>query len=305
MIQEGSLPLDSLRMAQNSAQLACHVCEADNTLDSELCRRCFAPMALAHQARTQKTEPQLVAAIGASSVGKTVYLGMLMDMISRQPDQLQMLARGAFSISLQQATARALSRGEFPPKTPNEPDRWNWVHSQIRTADQKRTIELIMPDIAGEALSEEVDHPHTYDVIHPLLKKCAGVMILIDTVKLQSGSLDQDYFTMKLLSYLAEIDHNPKTGWANRPIAFVLTKADECEECFANPAGFAQSRAPGLWRQCQERFHHCRFFASGVAGGCAFRVGREGRVRVPLRIEPRGIIEPFHWLMSQVKPASR
>jgi hypothetical protein len=301
MIKEGALPLDSLRLAQFAVPTPCHICGADNSSDAELCYRCFAPMALSHQARTLKTQPRMFAAVGASSVGKTVYLGMLMDMLSRQPDRMQALARGAFSINLQQTTASALARGEFPAKTPTEPDRWNWVHFQVHATGQKSPVELIIPDMAGEALFEEVDHPHSHEVIHPLLSKCAGVLILIDTVKLQTGSLDQDYFTMKLLSYLAELHDDPKRGWANRPIAFVLTKADECEECFADPAGFAQSRAPGLWRQCQERFHNYHFFAAGVAGGCAFQMGRLGRTRVPLRVEPRGIIEPFEWLMKQFK----
>lgn len=299
MIKEGAMPMDSYRLAQYAVQIPCYICGVDNTYDAELCRQCYAPMALAHQAASQKINPRMVATIGASSVGKTVYLGMLMDMLSRQPDRLQMLARGAFSISLQQATASALARGEFPAKTPTEPERWNWVHAQLRMAGHKQPLELIMPDMAGEALLEELDHPHTYDVIHPLLSKCFGVLILIDTVKLQSGSLDQDYFTMKLLSYLAELDDHPKRGWANRPIGFVLTKADECEECFADPAAFTQARAPGLWRQCRERFHVHRFFAVSVAGGCAYRNSREGRVRVPLRIEPRGLIEPFEWLVKQ------
>lgn len=300
MIREGALPLDSIRLAQHAVQMPCYICGADNTFDAELCRRCFAPMALAHQAHAQKVHPRMMAAIGASGVGKTVYLGMLLDMLSRQPDRLQMMARGAFSINLQQATASALARGEFPMKTPTEPDRWNWVHCQVRQAGASRPIELVMPDLAGEALMDEVEHPRTYEVIRPLLSQSVGVLVLIDSVKLQNGSLDQDYFTMKLLSYLAELDERPKQGWAVRPIAFVLTKADECEESFADPAGFTQARAPGIWRQCQERFRNYHFFAVGVAGGCAYRVGREGRVRVPLRIEPRGIIEPFEWLMNKV-----
>ncbi len=49
-----------------------------------------------------------------AGVGKTVYLGMLMDMLSRQKERMQMLARGAFSINLQQFTTTALARGEFP-----------------------------------------------------------------------------------------------------------------------------------------------------------------------------------------------
>lgn len=300
MIKDGALPLDSYRLAQSAVAIGCYVCEADNTFDAELCRRCFAPMALAHQANSQKLHPHLIAAIGASGVGKTVYLGMLLDMLSRQPDRMQMLARGAFSINLQQTTAMALARGEFPVKTPAEPDRWNWVHCQVRSASIARPLELMMPDLAGEALLEEVDHPRTYEVIQPLLTRCAGLLILIDTARLQSGSLDEDYFTMKLLSYLAELDERPKHGWASRPIGFVLTKADECEECFANPEAFAQSRARGLWRQCKERFRNYKFFAAGVAGGCAYRTTRAGRVRVPLRIEPRGIIEPFEWLMKQL-----
>jgi hypothetical protein len=301
MIRPGAQPLDSARFAENTVLTPCFICETDNTGDTELCRRCFAPMALSHQSRTRKTRPAVLAAIGGSSVGKTVYLGMLIDMLSRQPDRIHVQVRGAFSINLQQTTASALARGEFPAKTPTESDRWNWVHCETHAASRKAPLELVMTDLAGEALYEEIDHPFTHEVIRPLLSKCAGALVLIDTVKLQTGSLDQDYFTMKLLSYLAELDGDGRKGWTGRPIALVLTKADECEECFADPSRFAQSRAPGLWGLCRERFRNYRYFAAGVAGGCAFRNGREGRVRVPLRIEPRGIVEPFDWLMNQLK----
>src|SRR5690349_17543028 len=126
MIKDGALPLDSWRLAQYSVPTPCYICGSDNTCDAELCHRCLAPMALAHQAQSQKVAPRMLATVGASGVGKTVYLGMLMDMLSRQPHRLQALARGAFSINLQQATASALARGEFPDKTPTEPDRWHW-----------------------------------------------------------------------------------------------------------------------------------------------------------------------------------
>lgn len=302
MTQEGTVPLESYRLAQYAAEVPCYICAAGNTGEAELCRQCFAPMALAHQARSEKAQPLLVAALGASGVGKTVYLGVLMDMLSRQPERLHMLARGAFSINLQQATVSALARGEFPAKTPSEPDRWNWVHCQIRSAKQSRPLELIMPDLAGEALAEEVDHPHAYEMIRPLLTRCAGAVVLVDTVKLQGSSLDQDFFAMKLLSYLTELDNRPKHGWPSRPVAVIFTKADQCEECFSDPAAFAEARAPGLWQQCRERLRDYRFFAAGVAGSCAYRNTREGRVQVPLRIEPRGITEPFEWLINRLKP---
>lgn len=300
-MNDGVQMLESYRLAQYALQVPCYLCQEGNAFDAELCRYCFAPMALAHQAISQKLQPKLLAVVGPSAVGKTVYLGMLLDMLARQPDRLQMLARGAYSITLQQTTAQALARCEFPAKTPNEPDRWHWVHAQVQAPGQRRALELVMPDLPGEALIEEVDHPHTYRGIRALLEKCAGVLVLIDGASLHAGRFDQDYFAMKLLSYLLQLNGHSKTGWPNRPIGLVLTKADQCEEMFLDPQAFARRHAAGLWTQCQQQFRRFRFFAASVAGGCAHRPSQHGPVRVPLRIEPRGVIEPFEWLLSQVK----
>ncbi len=302
MTREGTIPLDSYRLAQYAEQVACYVCGTANTFDTEMCRYCFAPMALAHQANTQKLRPRMIATIGPSNAGKTVFLGMLMDMLSRQNEHMQMLARGAFSITLQQTVISALAQCEFPSKTPSEPDQWNWVHCQVKSQRQRRPVELIMPDMAGEAIIEEINHPHTYPIIRSFLEKCSGVMILIDAMRLHEGSLDEDYFTMKLLSYLVELDDDPKSGWPARPVALILSKADECEECFLDPMRYAESHTTGIWQHCQERFRQHQFFAAGVAGTCAFRpLHSGGRARVPLRIEPRGIIEPFEWLISRMR----
>ena len=295
------VPLESYRLAQYSMPVICYICEAENRVDAEFCQNCSAPMALAHQSNVQKVRPRMAAVLGASGVGKTVYLGMLMDMLSRQPQRLQVLARGAFSITLQQTTLGALSRCEFPEKTPNEPDRWNWVHCQIRRPKQRWPAELIVPDMAGEAVLEEVDHPHTYRVVTAFLKKCEAAMVLIDAIELQQGKLDQKYFTMKLLSYLAELDEDPAQGWSQRPVALVFTKADQCDECWEDPARYARTHAAGLWQQCQERFARHKFFAAGVSGACVRRQTRHEQVQVPLRIEPHGIIEPFEWLLDHME----
>jgi hypothetical protein len=301
MTREAILPLQSYRLARYAVPIPCYICEEENTFDAEYCSHCAAPMALAHQARSQKLHPRMIAVLGASAVGKTVYLGMLMDMLSRQPERAQLLARGAFSITLQQTTMACLAHCAFPQKTPNEPDRWNWVHCQIRRPKQKEPVELIVPDMAGEALLQEVDHPYTYRVITSYLAKCVGALVLVDALALKEGCRDQDYFTMKLVSYLAEINEDPNQGWARRPVALIFTKADQCEECLADPAGFAQTHASGLWQHCRERFGIHRFFAAGVAGACAVRESpREGRIQVPLRIEPYGIVEPFEWLLDQL-----
>ena len=293
-------PLDSFRFTQYAVPVRCYLCDAENTADAELCSHCLAPMALAHQAADQEIQPQMIATVGASSAGKTVYLGMLMDMLSRMPSKVRIITRGAFSITLQQSTVGALSRRSFPDKTANEPDRWNWVHCQIRRPDRPEPAELIMPDMAGEAILEEVNHPHTYRVIGTFLKKSGAMMALVDAISLREGHREHDYFTMKLLSYLAELDHDPKTGWCRRPVAIVFTKADQCEACLEDPVEFAKTHATGLWQQCQERFQRHRFFATSVVGAIGYSQSAfEGHIDIPLRIEPRGVIEPFEWLLDE------
>jgi len=300
MRANGMLELDSYRLAAYTVPSPCYICGGGNNYDAELCRHCFAPMALAHQATTQKIHPRMIAAIGPSGAGKTVYLGMLTDMLSRQYETLQLLARGAFSIRLQQYTMSSLSQCEFPDKTPNERDRWHWMHCQVLRKKKKPT-ELIIPDVAGEALLEEVDHPNTFPVIRMFLGKCAGVLVLIDAPRAEAGDSDEDFHTMKLVSYLCELDADDTTGWINRPLALVFTKADQCEHCFDDPAAFAKRHTPGLVQQCRERLKRHDFFAVGVAGAIGTRNEPQGRIQVPLRIEPRGIVEPSKWLPEEVE----
>jgi hypothetical protein len=257
-------------------------------------------MALARQAVGHKVPPCMTAIVGPSGVGKTVYLGLLMDMLSRQTDRMQFLSRGAFSIDLQQTTVAALSRCQFPNKTSNEPDRWNWVYGQVSRDAKSPTLEIIMPDMAGEAVLEEIDHRNTYFVIREVLAKASAALVLIDSIELREGDRDQDYFAMKILSYLSEIESENKHGWADRPIALVFTKVDQAEVCRDDPENFARTHAAGLLHHCQQRFHKYKFFAASVVGACAWHESVTlGRRQVPLRIEPHGIIEPFEWLMEQ------
>lgn len=301
MSQETSVYLDSYRLAQYSESLPCYICEQPNSRDTELCRHCGAPMALALQCENKKQVPLMVGALGASGSGKTVYLGMLLDMLSRRPKALQLLTRGSLSVNMQQNTIHALANCAFPDKTPNEADRWNWLHCQVAFGRRKQNSEVVMPDLAGESILEEIDHPNSYRGIRSFVTRCAGMLVLIDPTRARAGHQEQDFFAMKLLGYLHELDSHPKKGWPNRPLALIFSKADQCEECQVDPTRFAERHTPGLWRLCQQRFHRCKFFAAGVSGACAFReIPRHGRVHVPLRIEPQGIVEPFEWLMNEM-----
>jgi hypothetical protein len=293
-------PLQSAQWLPNEPLAPCYICGATGSVNTEYCPECLAPMELTRQATGRNQPPYMVGIVGASGVGKTVYLGLLMDMLSRQTEGMQFLARGAFSIDLQQTTLTALSRCRFPGKTCNEPDRWNWVYCQVQRGPRSPAVELIMPDMAGESLLEEIDHHNTYRVIKEFLRKSSAALLLIDAIRLRDGDRSQDYFAMKLLSYLSEVEPQGKHGWSERPIAVVFTKVDQAEECRDDPAGFARAHAAGLWQHCRQRFSNHRFFAASVVGAYAWHeTATEGRHRVPLRIEPRGIIEPFEWLMEQ------
>jgi hypothetical protein len=295
----GTIELESYRLAAYTVPCPCYICGGGNNFDAELCRHCHAPMALAHQANSQKIRPRSIAVIGGSGCGKTVYLGLLTDMLSRREDNLQLLARGAFSIELQQHTMAALSQCEFPRKTPVEPGRWHWIHCQVLRKRRKAT-ELIMPDLSGESLLTEVDHPQTFPVISAFLTKCSAAMILVDAPLAQAGDSDEDFHTMKLVSYLCELHQNKTAAWHTRPVAFIFTKADECDECFADPAAFASRHTPGLVQQAKKRLGNHRYFAVGISGDTATRNEHHSRVKVPLRVEPRGIVEPFQWMLDQM-----
>ena len=305
------LPMDSYRLAQYAVHVPCFICDGGNAFDAELCRHCQAPMAFINQASQQKTDPLVIATLGSSGTGKTVFLGTLIDMLSRQSSALHFTARGAFSIGLQQRTMSALCRCEFPEKTPAEPDRWNWVYGQLRLAGNGPPIGLVMPDMAGESILQELDHPNTFPVVRAMLKKASSILLLIDSVRVEEGETNQDFFAMKVLSDVTEAHKQagpPKKKHKKKAsdgpnVALVFTKADETEACFEAPDRYAQKHTPGLWQQCQDHFPNHRFFATGVAGACATRLGLGNmRQRVPLRVEPRGIMDPFCWLIDQAKP---
>ena len=127
-------------------------------------------------------------------------------------------------------------------------------------------------------------------------------MILVDATKLQAGSIDEDYFTMKLLSHLSELDDDPKNGWAHAARGADLQQGRPVRGVLGRPGRVRQAACARLVRICQQRFHRHQFFAAGVAGACATRAVRAtDEQTVPLRIEPRGIIEPFEWLVENLR----
>lgn len=299
------MPLETYLLAEHSAPIACLVCDHENCVSAARCRNCSAPMSLAHNTQSSKSRPQLIAVIGASGAGKTTYLGLLMDMLTRHVGLLRSTARGPMSISLQQATTTALATGWFPEKTVTTPEHWHWVHCQFNCRRRRRPLELVLPDVSGEALVAETERANRYPALRALLAKAAGIMVLADAEQLQSGDHSQDFVALKLLSMIGELRDEKSHTWRNRsaerrPMALVLTKADKCDGLYDNPREFAEGHAAALWNDCRDRFPRHEVFACSVAGATAYRESYGRRQQVPLRIEPRGIIEPFGWLMTEL-----
>ena len=259
-------------------------------------------MALIHESVAQQREPRIISIVGESNVGKTVYLGFLLDMLARRARDFDAVPKGAYSVNLQQNVVAHMAQRHFPPKTPMEPDQWYWTYYQVcQKSKGDGWVDLVMPDMAGEALSTEVDTPKTFSVIRSLLDKTEAAMVLIDAALAAAGSTAPDFFGLKLMTYLDDTFATRRRQKIRNPIAVVLCKADYCPECFDDPAGFARTNLNRLWNICDNRFASVRFFASSVVGALGFATGHDQSVApVPLHTAPRGILEPFEWILDQM-----
>jgi len=287
--------------AQTST-IDCLICGTQNPYEALLCGGCSAPMALIHESVAQQREPRIISIVGESNVGKTVYLGFLLDMLTRRAGDFDAVPKGAYSVNLQQNVITHLSARVFPPKTPMEPDQWYWAYYQVcRKSGSDAWVDLVMPDMAGEALSTEVEVPQTFSVIRNLLGKTEAAIVLVDAALASAGSSRPDFFALKLMTYLDDMFAKRRRQRVKHPIAVVLCKADYCPQCFDDPRGFARTNLNRLWNICENRFENVAFFASSVVGSLGFATGAdENVVPVPLHGAPRGVLEPFQWILDQM-----
>lgn len=288
--------------AEQQTTVACLICESKNSHEAFICGNCSAPMALIHESVAQNREPRIISIVGESNVGKTVYLGMLLDMLARRAGDFEAVPKGAYSVNLQQNVIAHLSQRRFPPKTPMEPDQWYWTYYQVLQKKRRGAdwIDLVMPDMAGEALAAEVDTPKTFSVIRSLLAKTEAALVLVDAALAATGSSHPDFFALKLMTYLDDVFATQRKQRIPNPIAIVLCKADYCPECFDDPINFAKTNLSRLSNICDTRFSNIKFFASSVIGSLGFATGQDNVYPVPLHSAPRGILEPFEWLLDNL-----
>lgn len=281
----------------------CLICDTKNSSQAVLCKECSAPMALVHEAVAQRRAPQIVSIIGDSNVGKTVYLGFLLDMLSQRAENFEAIPRGAYSVDLPQTVISHMAYRMFPPKTPLESDEWNWAYYQVsRRVRNPRWVDLVMPDMAGEALAAEVAAPSTFRVIQSLLAKSSGLLLLVDGALAAHGSAQPDFFALKMLSYIDAMFARNRRKRVGMPIAVVLTKADYFPESFDDPGRFTEANLNRLWNMCESRFASVAFFACSVVGSLAYATAdnEDFVTPVPLHTSLRGILEPFEWILEQL-----
>jgi hypothetical protein len=292
------------RTAANSTRYtSCLICEMTNAPDAILCKECSAPMALVHEAHAQQREPRMVSILGDSNVGKTVYLGFLLDMLSQRANDFEAVPRGAYSVDLQQVVISHMAYRMFPPKTPMEADEWKWTYYQVCKREKTpKWIDLVMPDVAGEAIAAEVASPSTFRIIQNVLQKSSGLLLLVDAALAANGSTQPDFFALKMMSYIDAMFVGKRGKRIAMPVAIVLTKADYCPDCFDNPRGFAEANLNRLWNMCESRFAKVEFFATSVVGSLAYATagGDDVVTPVPLHTALRGILEPFEWMVAQL-----
>ncbi len=282
----------------------CLICGARNAVGGAQCAECSAPLALVRDRNDEQTQQKIVTILGDSNVGKTVYLGFLLDMLSQRASNYTCVPIGAHSINVQQTVISHMAQRMFPPKTPMEADQWYWAYYQIckQTKNKQEWLDLVIPDVAGESLAAELANPNTFRVINSLTGKSAGMLLLLDASQAANGSSGPDFFGVKMLTYLDAVNRADRRSRVQMPTAIVLCKADLCPECFDDPRRFTEVNLCRLWNLCQSRLGNVEFFACSTVGSLAYATSPEEDfvTTIPLHTALRGVLEPFEWIAKQL-----
>lgn len=339
----------NMTTATASRGAVCMICGEENAAGAPACDACGVPASISMEyspAAPGRTEsgttqrPRLITLIGDAQVGKTVYLGLLLDMLSRRGGELNAVPIGPYSVQLQRRVMEALSNRGFPEPTPIDPRRWPWGHYRVTRAGRRaRSFDLVMPDLPGEVLGGE-GPPAALAVVRSLLSQSAGTLLLVDASQAAAGVPRCDLGALGLLTCLDNAASDGGEARVRRPLAVVLCKGDCCPTCFLDPAGFARSNLNRLTNMAETRFEHVAYFACSAVGGVIRRetatpqhtfappghtnlvartstpvgaahrtstpVGSVARASVPAIVEAplhsavRGILEPFDWLTQRM-----
>ena len=284
--------------------LPCICCQEPLSRDDIYCSQCQTPSEITNSLVQRHANPHFISVVGASNAGKTVYLGLLLDILCGGVEKLKGIPNGAFSIGLQEQVISALEQRVFPEKTPTEIDLWKWLHCVVTDSSTKKPkeVDFVAPDFAGEAIAAELEQPGLYPAVHHIISRSSAVLLLCDSVQVRDCGSREDLFAMKLGSYISQVqglaDLNSKQD-LSPAVAVVFTKSDLCPDAKESPERFMANNMPRFLDYCQRNFKRHAVFSASVVGGSASLSDSAGNLqRVPLHIEPRGVIEPLHWAIQ-------
>ncbi|MEO1615352.1 MAG: hypothetical protein AAFV88_05855 [Planctomycetota bacterium] len=285
-------------------EVFCVCCEEQMDPSDEFCNECSTPAEITRSVARRNARPHFISVVGPSNAGKTVYLGLLLDMLCGGARQLKGVPNGAFSIGLQEQVIAALEQRRFPEKTPNESDLWKWLHCVVTDSSGRKSkqVDFVAPDFAGEAIAMELEHPGTYPAVGHIVQRTAAFLLLCDSVEVRDNGAREDLFAMKLGSYIAqmqELQQMDSSRDLTPAVAIVFTKSDTCPESAADPRRFMENNMPRFMDYCLNNFPRHAVFSASVIGSSALLSNDMGAVaRVPFHIQPRGVIEPLHWAIQ-------
>ena len=287
--------------AQDQDAPDCIFCDQQLASSRGFCKYCESPGEISALVRQRQVQPKLVSVLGAEGAGKTVYLGLLLDILNSSSGSVQGSANGTFSIALQETVITALERQVFPESTKVDWDAWQWAHLEVRTAKGKKTVshDIVAPDISGTALNHELDNPGSYPSIETFVQQSNRILMLCDATAVRDAGAKEDLFALKMASYVDQRwESDRKKKKRNASLAIVLTKTDQCPEAHLDPRRFATNEMPRFADFCQRHFPSHEFFGVSAIGATA-TVGDGADARdIPLHVQPRGITQPLKWLLG-------
>ena len=305
-------PLDSFRVGRYHLPIPCYVCRTDNLFDGVVCRTCHAPLELTRSHAETKAKCQLVATLGGTDVGKTVFLGAMLDLLSKSQVRGEHILNDASSIALQKNVLTALAQHAFPDRTPSDAREWAWGRCHVNSPQRKQPCPIFLVDVAGSSVLDETDHPGTCPALDGLFRRATGIFLVVDAGRMSRGDKDEEFFARQIVTHLAamrqEMPQEPRAKRRNGdehgpelpPVAVVLAKADQCELAFEDPHQFLRAQMPGLDQFFQEYPMKMEVFPVSAVGATATCVDRARQTReFPLRVELRGMTAPFEWLSRQ------
>lgn len=283
-------------------RVRCICCDASSFSGTQFCCQCKMPMSLSESVGAREVAPMFLPIIGGRGVGKTVYLGMLLDLLLKGKQGVIGQPGSPGTIEAHKRAIASLKRRRFPPKTGTESEYWDWIQADLRFGEGKseQAISWISPDPAGESVLMEIEHPGCFPALQASVAKSSGIVWLIDATSVQENSPAEELLAAKLAVYVHKNVRRsgPERKIVDIPIAIAFTKTDACPEAAQNPKQFAAKSLAGFYGYLQDHVPKHRFFSSMAVGSVVQLADEFGGGFFPMHVQPKGIVEPFAWVCN-------